>query len=123
MSINRDVIDCARSLPRWIQLRFDSQLVPARVAVIGACLFAVFLTLGGQAVAQSRPSPAATPQPPSAPLPPNAPGSVVRPDNEVQQSTQPRTGPEQQRQQTTPNTQGPRPPTPQTPGQPGTGGL
>jgi HAE1 family hydrophobic/amphiphilic exporter-1 len=48
----------------------------------------------------------------------------VRPDNEVQQSTQPQTGVEQERQQTTPNTQGPRPPSPQiqTPtqqGQPG----
>jgi HAE1 family hydrophobic/amphiphilic exporter-1 len=41
----------------------------------------------------------------------------VRPGNEAQQSTQPQTGPEQQRQQTTPETQGPRPTTPQTPGQ------
>lgn len=50
-------------------------------------------------------------------LPPNAPGSVVRPSNETQQSTQPQTIQQQQQQQTTPNTQGPRPATPQTPGQ------
>jgi outer membrane protein TolC len=37
----------------------------------------------------------------------------VRPANEAQQSTQPQTGVEQERQQTTPNTQGPRPPSPQ----------
>lgn len=50
-------------------------------------------------------------------LPPNAPGSVIRPGNEAQQSTQPQTVQEQQQQQTTPGTQGPRPITPQTPGQ------
>ncbi|HEY0321914.1 MAG TPA: TolC family protein [Pyrinomonadaceae bacterium] len=56
---------------------------------------------------------------PSSPtqLPPNAPGSVVRPGNEAQQSTQPQTVPQQQQQQTTPNTQGTRPISPQAPGQ------
>jgi HAE1 family hydrophobic/amphiphilic exporter-1 len=48
-------------------------------------------------------------------LPPNSATAPVRPDNEAQQSTQPQTGVEQQRQGTTPNTQGPRPPSPQTP--------
>ena len=37
----------------------------------------------------------------------------VRPGNEAQQSTQPQTGVDQERQQTMPNTQGPRPPQPQ----------
>jgi len=48
-------------------------------------------------------------------LPPNSSSAPVRPDNEAQQSTQPQTGVEQQRQGTTPNTQGPRPPSPQVP--------
>ncbi len=46
-------------------------------------------------------------------LPPNSSSSPVRPGNEAQQSTQPQTGVDQERQQTTPNTQGPRPPSPQ----------
>jgi outer membrane protein TolC len=61
-------------------------------------------------------NPGAPPQP-TTQLPPNAPSSTIRPGNEAQQSTQPQTGPEQERQQTAPNTQGPRPPSPQTPGQ------
>jgi outer membrane protein TolC len=48
-------------------------------------------------------------------LPPNSSSAPVRPANEAQQSTQPQTGVEQQRQATTPETQGPRPPSPQVP--------
>jgi outer membrane protein TolC len=48
-------------------------------------------------------------------LPPNSSSAPVRPGNEAQQSTQPQTGVEQERQQTAPNTQGPRPPSPQVP--------
>jgi HAE1 family hydrophobic/amphiphilic exporter-1 len=48
-------------------------------------------------------------------LPPNSSSAPVRPANEAQQSTQPQTGVEQQRQATTPDTQGPRPPSPQVP--------
>jgi HAE1 family hydrophobic/amphiphilic exporter-1 len=55
------------------------------------------------------------PPPATTELPPNSATAPVRPDNEAQQSVQPQTGVEQQRQQTTPNTQGPRPPSPQTP--------
>ncbi|HEX8422613.1 MAG TPA: TolC family protein, partial [Pyrinomonadaceae bacterium] len=55
------------------------------------------------------------PPPSTTQLPPNSATAPVRPDNEAQQSVQPQTGVEQQRQQTTPNTQGPRPPSPQTP--------
>jgi outer membrane protein TolC len=55
------------------------------------------------------------PPPATTQLPPNSATAPVRPDNEAQQSVQPQTGVEQQRQQTTPNTQGPRPPSPQTP--------
>jgi HAE1 family hydrophobic/amphiphilic exporter-1 len=58
-----------------------------------------------------------SPPPPTTSLPPNSSSAPIRPGNEAQQSTQPQTGPEQERQQTTPNTQGPRPPSPQTPGQ------
>lgn len=53
------------------------------------------------------------PPTPTTQLPPNSSSAPVRPENEAQQSTQPQTGVEQQRQQTTPNTQGPRPPSPQ----------
>jgi outer membrane protein TolC len=53
------------------------------------------------------------PAPAPSQLPPNSGSAPVRPDNEVQQSIQPQTGLEQERQQTTPNTQGPRPPSPQ----------
>ena len=48
-------------------------------------------------------------------LPPNSATAPIRPANEAQQSTQPQTGVEQQRQATTPDTQGPRPPSPQVP--------
>ena len=49
-------------------------------------------------------------------LPPNSSSAPVgRPGSEAQQSTQPQTGVEQQRQATTPETQGPRPPSPQAP--------
>ncbi|MDQ1611251.1 MAG: hypothetical protein QOG00_1182 [Pyrinomonadaceae bacterium] len=58
--------------------------------------------------------PGALPPAPSE-LPPNSSSAPIRPDNEAQQSTQPQTGVEQERQGTTPNTQGPRPPSPQVP--------
>ncbi len=65
--------------------------------------FAMVFVLAGGANAQSQPQtqprPGRTPQPSASPLPPNAAGSVVRPSNETQQSTQPQTGPEQRRQQ------------------------
>jgi HAE1 family hydrophobic/amphiphilic exporter-1 len=64
----------------------------------------------GTTTQQQRPG---APPPSTTQLPPNSSSAPVRPDNEVQQSTQPQTGQEQERQQTTPNTQGPRPPSPQ----------
>ena len=64
----------------------------------------------GTTTQQTRPG---QPPTPTTQLPPNSSSAPVRPDNEAQQSTQPQTGVEQQRQQTTPNTQGPRPPSPQ----------
>jgi HAE1 family hydrophobic/amphiphilic exporter-1 len=66
----------------------------------------------GTTTQQRRPG---APPPATTELPPNSATAPVRPDNEAQQSVQPQTGVEQQRQQTTPNTQGPRPPSPQTP--------
>ncbi len=106
-------------------------LSPLRVATLAAALFVV----PGVALAQNPPAPAPNPSPQTAPpagtqtqqqrpgalppssdqLPPNSSSAPIRPDNDVQQSVQPQTGPEQQRQQTTPNTQGPRPPSPQAP--------
>jgi HAE1 family hydrophobic/amphiphilic exporter-1 len=111
-------------------LQFPSQ----RLLRIGALVAALFI-LQGVASAQNPPAPAPNPSPQTAPpagtqtqqqrpgalppstdqLPPNSSSAPVRPDNDVQQSVQPQTGPEQQRQQTTPNTQGPRPPSPQAP--------
>ncbi len=60
-----------------------------------------------------QPAQPGTPPPASNQLPPNSSSAPLRPSNEAQQSQQPQTGVEQERQQTTPNTQGPRPPTPQ----------
>ncbi|HKR01532.1 MAG TPA: TolC family protein [Pyrinomonadaceae bacterium] len=93
---------------------------------------AAFLFTASVARAQNpAPTPSSTPQPappagtsspgqqPGAPppsrtqLPPNSSTAPVRPDNEAQQSAQPQSGLEQERQQTTPNTQGPRPTQPQ----------
>jgi HAE1 family hydrophobic/amphiphilic exporter-1 len=64
-----------------------------------------------------------TPQPAPTQQPPNAPGSTTRPANDAQQSAQPQTVPQQQRQQTAPNTQGSRPvsPQPTNPAAPGSG--
>ncbi len=67
----------------------------------------------GTATPEQR-SPGALP-PSTTELPPNSSSAPIRPDNEAQQSTQPQTGVEQERQQTTPNTGGPRPPSPQAP--------
>ncbi|HEX8351413.1 MAG TPA: TolC family protein [Pyrinomonadaceae bacterium] len=70
----------------------------------------------GTTSTQQQRNPGSNP-PPTTQLPPNSSSAPIRPGNEAQQGTQPQTGPEQERQQTTPNTQGPRPPSPQTPGQ------
>ncbi|HKP72304.1 MAG TPA: TolC family protein, partial [Pyrinomonadaceae bacterium] len=64
---------------------------------------------------RQQPTRPGAPPPSTTTLPPNASSAPVRPDNEAQQSTQPQTGVEQERQATTPNTQAPRPPSPQVP--------
>jgi outer membrane protein TolC len=69
-------------------------------------------TTQGQGQQPRRPGSAS---PSTTELPPNSSSAPVRPGNEAQQSVQPQTGVEQERQQTTPNTQGPRPPSPQVP--------
>jgi outer membrane protein TolC len=51
-------------------------------------------------------------------LPPNSGTAPLNPSNEAQQSTQPQTGLQQQRQQTSPNTTSPQPISPQQPSQP-----
>jgi HAE1 family hydrophobic/amphiphilic exporter-1 len=104
-----------------------------RIVVLLAAFFVVPVVAFGQNPPAPAPNPSPQPAPPAgsttpgqqqqpgAPppsttdLPPNSSSAPVRPGNEAQQSTQPQTGPEQQRQQTTPNTQGPRPPSPQAP--------
>ncbi|HEY0384578.1 MAG TPA: TolC family protein [Pyrinomonadaceae bacterium] len=130
MSIKLQATKGARSLLRRTCL---VNVTLKRMVLLVAALFVV----NGVALAQNPPAPAPNPSPQTAPpagtttqgqqqqpgalppstteLPPNSSSAPVRPDNEVQQSTQPQTGPEQERQQTTPNTQGPRPPSPQAP--------
>jgi outer membrane protein TolC len=118
---------------------------PQSAARVTLC--ALFLLASGAAALAQNPSPSPSSTPQQAPpagttggqqqqpgqappsptaLPPNSSTAPIRPDNEAQQSAQPQTGVEQERQQTTPNTQGPRPTQPQvqppsqqtTPGQP-----
>jgi outer membrane protein TolC len=111
---------------------FQSAIRIQKSAMVTALLaLLIFMTSATQAQ-NPAPSPSSTPQsaPPagtsSAPsqqpgapppsrtqLPPNSSTAPVRPDNEAQQSAQPQTGLEQERQQTVPNTQGPRPTQPQ----------
>jgi HAE1 family hydrophobic/amphiphilic exporter-1 len=125
------VIKLARSSRRY----FSS--VNARRPLRLFLLIAALFVLSSVALGQNPPAPAPNPSPQTAPpagtrapgqqtqpgapppstteLPPNSSSAPVRPGNEAQQSTQPQTGPEQQRQQTTPDTGGPRPPSPQAP--------
>jgi outer membrane protein TolC len=130
MLIKLQVIKDARA-------RLLSRRVPlAKITLLRVVVFITATLLAGPAAALAQGSnqtpPSSTPQqsppagttpqgqqqpgapPPSTTeLPPNSSSAPVRPGNEAQQSTQPQTGPEQQRQQTTPDTQGPRPPSPQ----------
>jgi HAE1 family hydrophobic/amphiphilic exporter-1 len=140
MQIKLQVIERAR-VSRHEGLR----LMGARAALVALLVAASLPATPGAALAQNQTPPPASstpqpappagtstqgqqppqpgsPPPPTTQLPPNSSSAPIRPGNEAQQSTQPQTGPEQERQQTTPNTQGPRPPSPQTPGQPTTPG-
>lgn len=68
---------------------------------------------------QPRPVQPGAPPPATTQLPPSSASQPIRPGNEAQQSTQPQTGVQQERQQSAPNTNSPRPqsPTVETPGQ------
>ncbi|MGB7924200.1 MAG: hypothetical protein WCF57_13240 [Pyrinomonadaceae bacterium] len=126
MSIKLQVIKSAGRACRRRGFQFVN-VSSLRVAILVAAFLA---TAPALALAQEQTPPSSTPQPstpagtsqqgqqqqqPGAPppstttLPPNSSSAPVRPGNEAQQSTQPQTGVEQERQQTTPNTQGPRP--------------
>lgn len=140
MLIQLQVIDRARNILRAAS--FNMRGVRGVPMLIGALFVLALLSTPLCVRAQeTQPSPTTSPQAPpagtSAPqqrpgeptpapsqLPPNSSSAPIRPGNEAQQSTQPQTGPTQEREQTTPNTQGPRPITPQQPNDPGTpGGL
>jgi outer membrane protein TolC len=116
----------------WINRRLSAFFQSAIRNPQFAIIVVLFIFMAGVAQAQTpAPSPSTPQQAPPAgtqtqqqqqpgqpppsrtQLPPNSSTAPVRPDNEAQQSTQPQTGLEQERQQTTPNTQGPRPPSPQ----------
>lgn len=141
MLIQLQVIDRPRNGLRDASFSLRSMLVGPmliRALFVLALLSALPLAASAQ---ETQPSPSSSPQTPPAgtsspqqrpgapapapsELPPNSSSAPVRPGNEAQQSTQPQTGPAQEREQTTPNTQGPRPITPQPANPPGTpGGL
>jgi outer membrane protein TolC len=124
------VIKCARRVSREFNVASLRQSVAASfVAALMLC--APFASLAQNQTRQQPPSSTTQQAPPAGTttqqrrpgalppatteLPPNSATAPVRPDNEAQQSTQPQTGVEQQRQATTPQTQGPRPPSPQVP--------
>ena len=99
---------------RWFK-SFQSAIRNPQSAFVSLFLAAAVLASPFAAFAQNRTQqqrPGAPP-PSTTQLPPNSSSAPIRPDNEAQQSQQPQTGPQQERQQTTPNTQGPRPPSPQ----------
>ena len=113
-----------------------------KASALVSVAFASVLAVSGDAQAQVRPG-TTTPTTPASPttsapagttgqqtrpgalppgqtqLPPNAGSTTISPANEAQQSTQPQSNIQQQRQGTTPQTAGPQPTTPQitTPGQ------
>ncbi len=126
------ISDCGLRIGKTSARILKSTIRNPNSAII-TTLFALFVFTAGVAQAQNpAPTPSSTPQPappagtqtqgqqqPGAnppsrtQLPPNSSTAPVRPDNEAQQSVQPQTGLEQERQQTTPNTGGPRPTQPQ----------
>jgi outer membrane protein TolC len=111
MSTEFQVIVSADRRATWTKMFANA--CSTLVVLLGIFASLLFINPGVARAQTPTPAPRTSPSP----LPPNAAGSVVRPTNETQQSTQPQTGPQQQQQQTTPNKQGPRPTTPQTPGQ------
>ncbi|HEX8097240.1 MAG TPA: TolC family protein, partial [Pyrinomonadaceae bacterium] len=130
MSIKLQVINCARRARSKVQLmnilRLKLGMLVAAMLLAAPCLAsAQEQTPSPPSTQQQQQPPAGTatqgqqqqqpgaPPPSTTELPPNSSSSPVRPANEAQQSTQPQTGVEQERQQTIPDTQGPRPPSPQ----------
>ena len=91
----------------------------AATSVVAAALLCAPLSASAQNRTQQQ-RPGALP-PATTELPPNSSSAPVRPGNEAQQSTQPQTGVDQQRDQSAPNTQAPRPPSPEV--QPSTQGV
>ncbi len=120
MRINLQVIKISRRVHRsffeWIKTRTAVALFLAlTLAVIIPVRIAAQASGSTQTQTTSPTAPQQPGQLPASPaqLPPNSSTAPVRPGNEAQQSAQPQTGIDQQRQQTTPDTQGPRPTSPQ----------
>ncbi len=120
MRINLQVIKISRRVRRsffeWIK---NGTAVALFLALMLAVIVPVRIAAQASGGAQTQTTSPTAPQQPGqlpaspAQLPPNSSTAPVRPGNEAQQSTQPQTGIDQQRQQTTPDTQGPRPTSPQ----------
>ncbi|MEJ7709619.1 MAG: TolC family protein [Pyrinomonadaceae bacterium] len=115
---------------RFCASRFylDAQLLwPSMMCLaLAIIVFSLPVNATAQSTQQTAPPAGTTPQqgrpgslpPGQSELPPNSGSAPVRPGAEAQQSTQPQSNLDQQRQQTTPDTTGPRPTTPQIqPGQ------
>jgi HAE1 family hydrophobic/amphiphilic exporter-1 len=128
MQIKLQVIDSSATARRWcgqlLSRAFVSTLMIASLSSTSVSTLAQNQQQQQPPSTTQQPSPPAgsttqrqqrpgAPPPSTQQLPPNAPGSTIRPGNEAQQSQQPQTGPEQERQQTTPQTGAPRPPSPQ----------
>ncbi|MFN2455458.1 MAG: TolC family protein [Pyrinomonadaceae bacterium] len=129
MWINHQAINTSRCNARTLQGRTANI---SRTKFVPVLAFA-FIAAPALVMAQDAPRPSSspttsssptasaspqTPQPGALPpspaqLPPNSTDATVRPGNEAQQSTQPQTGVDQQRQQTAPGTQGTQPVSPQ----------
>jgi HAE1 family hydrophobic/amphiphilic exporter-1 len=125
------ISDFGMRIGKTIARILNSAIRNPKSAITTAFLALLIFTTGVAQAQNPAPSPSSTPQPappagtqtqgqqPGQPppsrtqLPPNSSTAPVRPDNEAQQSAQPQTGIEQERQQTTPNTGGPRPIQPQ----------
>src|ERR1044071_5798121 len=121
------ISDFGMRIGKTIARILNSAIRNPKSAITTAFLALLIFTTGVAQAQNPAPSPSSTPQPappagtqtqgqqPGQPppsrtqLPPNSSTAPVRPDNEAQQSAQPQTGIEQERQQTTPNTGGPRP--------------
>ncbi|MGI8655145.1 MAG: TolC family protein [Pyrinomonadaceae bacterium] len=126
MRIKLQVInDVRRAMRRSLPSNGNRIVAANAVALVLAAIILtatharIIAAQGNGSTSTQTPASSTTQQPGSLPtspaqLPPNSATAPIRPGNEAQQSTQPQTGVDQQRQQTTPDTGSPRPVSPQS---------